>query len=141
MAIGENKNKSPYHGVPLTAFFMILVPIAAYIFMRIVVFKYQAWEQEEINEATAKTLGFGIGLLFHMSLVIAGILKESFLVVVRRVVGFFQDLKFSFKIAWNCYVENIREFGVAFWILFGLIIVHFCLFWSGLSVVIQYFSN
>ncbi|MBQ4272178.1 MAG: hypothetical protein IJB95_00790 [Clostridia bacterium] len=141
MAIGEHKNKSPYHGVPLTAFLMILVPIAAYIFMRILVFKYQAWEQEEINEATAKTLGFGIGLLFHLSLVIAGILKESFLVVVRRVAGFFQDLKFSFKIAWNCYVENIREFGVAFWILFGLIIVHFCLFWSGLSVVIQYFSN
>ena len=141
MAIGENKNKSPYHGVPLTAFLMILVPIAAYIFMRILVFKYQAWEQEEINEATAKTLGFGIGLLFHLSLVIAGILKESFLVVVRRVVGFFQDLKFSFKIAWNCYVENIREFGAAFWILFGLMVANVCLFASGLSDVIQYYWN
>jgi hypothetical protein len=141
MAIGENKNKSPYHGVPLTAFFMVLVPVVAYIFMRIVVFKYQSWEKEEINEATAKTLGFGIGLLFHMSLVIAGILKESFVVVVRRVVGFFQDLKFSFKIAWNCYVENIREFGMAFWILFTLIVVNACFLWSGISTVIQYYWN
>ncbi|MBQ2915040.1 MAG: hypothetical protein IJE50_05940 [Clostridia bacterium] len=141
MAIGENKNKSPYHGVPLAAFLMIVVPVSVYILMRVLLSKYQPSEPAELNEASARTLGFGIGLAFDLSLMIAGTLKESFLVVVKRVVGFFQDLKFSFKIAWNCYVENIREFGVAFWILFGLIIVHFCLFWSGLSVVIQYFSN
>lgn len=141
MAIGENKNKSPYHGVPLTAFLMIAVPVSVYILMRVLLSTYQPSEPAEINEASARTLGFGIGLAFDLSLMIAGILKESFLVVVRRVVGFFQDLKFSFKIAWNCYVENIREFGAAFWILFGLMVANVCLFASGLSDVIQYYWN
>ena len=141
MAIGENKNKSPYHGVPLTAFLMIAVPVSVYILMRVLLSTYQPSEPAEINEASARTLGFGIGLAFDLSLMIAGTLKESFLVVVKRVVGFFQDLKFSFKIAWNCYVENIREFGVAFWILFSLMVANVCLFASGLGDVIQYYWN
>ena len=141
MAIGEHKRKSPYHGIVLTSFFMIAVPVGLYFLMRAILFKNQVEISAELNEASAKTIGLGVGFLFHMSLIIAGILEESFRVVIRRVIGFFDDLKFSFKIAWGCYVDDIRENGVAFWILFAIMVVNFCFFWSGLRFIIEYYLN
>ncbi len=136
MALDENKRKSPYHGVFLASFLMVLVPVVCYIVFRALLFNGQTHVTDEMNEASAKALGFGIGFLFHMACIIAGVLEESFKIVVHRVVEFFDNLKFSFKLACNCYADDIRENGVAFWIMFGVMVVNFCIFWSGLKVVI-----
>ena len=140
MAIGEHKRKSPYHGIWIVSILMMVVPVCAYILMHVAIFKWQPKVSAELNEASAKVLGFGIGLLFHLGLVISGIFGESFRVVLSRVKGFFEDLKFSFKIAWQCYVEHIREHGVAFWIVFVIMCVNFCFFWSGMSYMITYYA-
>lgn len=137
MAIGEHKNKSPYHGVFVASFFMIALPIAFYFLFRWVFFKTQTAQTPELNEATAKIVGFGIGVLFHISLAIVGVFNESLKIVKLRVAEFFENLHISFKFAWECYIEDIRENGVAFWILFGIVVVNICFFASGLSTVLQ----
>lgn len=136
MAIGEHKNKSPYHGVPVVCFFMIAVPITLYFIFKGIFFNSQTMHSDQLNEATARTVGFGIGVLFHLSLIVCGVLHESFLAVVNRVAEFFDNWKISFKFACSCYGDQIREGGVAFWILFGVMVANFFVFWSGLKIVL-----
>ena len=131
MAIGEHKNQSPYHGVFVAGAFMLVVPVVLFFLVKgaIAIWK-PSMDPEEII-ATAKTFGLGMGFLFHISLVFAGVIKEPFRAVVNRVANFFENLKFNFKLAWNCYVDEVRETGLAFWIFLAIIVVNFCFFWSG----------
>lgn len=133
MAIGEHKNKSPYHGVGVTCFFMIAVPVIAYIAMHAALFEWQPEVSAELNEASARAIGFGVGVFFHLGCIIAGVLKDSLKIVVGRVVEFFDNLKFSFKLAWKCYIDQLRDGGVAFWIMFGIMVVNFCVCSSSLK--------
>ncbi len=137
MAIGENKNKSPYHGIWLAMTLMILVPIVFYLIIRWLVFTYQWKFSAEINEATAKTFGFGLGIVFHMACIIGGVLKEPFQAVTFRIKEFFSDLQFSFKFALRSYWHNIREGGVAFWLLFVVMAGNFALFLNGLLTCLE----
>ncbi len=132
MAIGEHKNQSPYHGIFVTCLVLIAVPIVFYLLVRGAIFTYQTQFSDEMNNAASRFFGFGLGMLFHISCLIAGILAKPFSAVVFRVKEFFSDLKISPKIAFACYWYNVKERGVAFWILFAVIIVNFCLFLSGL---------
>ena len=139
MAIGEHKNKSPYHGVGLACFFMIAIPVVMYIIIRSLLFELQPTMGKEVNEMSARVLGLGIGVVFHLGCIIAGVLKDSFKIVVNRVVDFFDNLKFSFKLAWKCYVDQLRDGGIAFWIMFGIMVVNFCVFCSALKYAIVNF--
>ena len=139
MAIGENKNKSPYHGVPVACFFMVLVPVLMYIIMRALLFENQPAMGKELNEASARVLGLGIGVLFHMGCLIAGVLKDSFKIVVNRVAEFFDNLKYSFKLACRCYFDQLRDGGIAFWIMLGIMIANFCIFFSALKQALALF--
>ena len=139
MAIGEHKNKSPYHGVPIACFFMIAVPVVTYIVIRALLFELQAEMGKDVNEMTARVLGLGIGVLFHLGCIIAGVLKDSFKIVVNRVVEFFDNLKFSFKLACKCYIDQLRDGGIAFWIMFGIMVVNFCVCFSALKYALAEF--
>lgn len=136
MALDENKRKSPYHGVFIAIIFMIVVPVVCYVVFRALLFHNQTHIAKDINESSAKALGFGIGVLFHLSCIIAGVLEPSFKIVIRRVGEFFENLKFSFKLACNCYADDVRENGVAFWLMFGVMVANFCIFWSGFKVLL-----
>lgn len=139
MAIGEHKNKSPYHGVAIACFLMILVPVVMYLIMRTLLFELQPASGRELNEASARVLGLGIGVLFHLGCIIGGVLKDSFKIVVNRVKEFFDNLKFSFKLAWKCYIEQLRDGGIAFWIMLGIMVTNFCVFFSALKYALAHF--
>ena len=139
MAIGEHKNKSPYHGVAIACFFMILVPVVMYLIMRTLLFELQPASGRELNEASARVLGLGIGVIFHLGCIIGGVLKDSFKIVVNRVIEFFDNLKFSFKLAWKCYIEQLRDGGIAFWIMLGIMVTNFCVCFSALKYALAHF--
>lgn len=139
MAIGEHKNKSPYHGIFVICFFLIVVPVALYFLFRAIFSVTQTDFPAELNEATARTVAFGVGFLFHLACIIAGALKDSFRLAVMRVADFFENWKVSFKLACSCYVDDIKENGIAFWIMFAIMIANFCVFVSGLKLVLAYF--
>lgn len=139
MAIGEHKNKSPYHGVAIACFFMILVPVVMYLIMRALLFELQPASGRELNEASARVLGLGIGVIFHLGCIIGGVLKDSFKIVANRVIEFFDNLKFSFKLAWKCYIEQLRDGGIAFWIMLGIMVTNFCVFFSALKYALAHF--
>ncbi|MBR2985018.1 MAG: hypothetical protein IKC58_00250 [Clostridia bacterium] len=136
MAIGEHKEQSPYHGVFVASFFMILVPVLLYLLINGAINLWKPSTPIEERIATAKTIGCGAGFLFHVTLIIVGVLKDPFNAVVNRICNFFDNLKFNFKLAWSCYCEEVRETGIAFWILIVIMIVNFVVFWSGAKVFI-----
>ncbi len=137
MAISEQKEKSPYHGILIACIVLALVPLVLYGIVRVAIFQYQTQFSDELNEASSKLFGFGTGMLFHLSCIIAGALKEPFAIVVNRVKDFFSNLKFSFKVAWTCYKFDIQSNGVAFWIIFAVMIANVCLFIDGLATIIE----
>ena len=131
MAIGEHKNQSPYHGVFVAGVFMIVVPVLLFFLVKGAIAIWKPTTPPEESTAIAKMFGLGVGFLFHLSLVLAGVMKNPFRAVVNRVVNFFDNLKFNFKLAWGCDVDEVRETGLAFWIFLAIIVVNFCFFWSG----------
>lgn len=136
MAIGEHKEKSPYHGVFVASFFMILVPILLYLLISGAINLLKPATPVAERVATAKMIGCGSGFLFHLTLIIVGVMKDAFRAVINRICNFFENLKFNFKLAWTCYWEEVKETGVAFWIFLVIMIVNFVVFWSGARIFI-----
>ena len=137
MAIGEHKRKSPYHGIWIVCIFMIAIPVGLYFLFRVAFVNSHAHQTFELNEAVARAIAFGVGLLFHLSLVIAGVFENSLGVVINRIVDFFENCKISFKLACSCYVDHVKEYGLVFWILLSIMVADFCLFWSGFRVILE----
>ena len=79
---------------------------------------------KELNDASARFLGFGIGSLFHITCFVVGVFKNSFLVVKKRIIDFKDNLPISFKFAVKCYLEDMKNDGIAF--LVEMACVGFC---------------
>ena len=94
------------------AIMLLLFPIVCYLIIRGAIMKYQNFSKE-LNEASARALGFGIGFLFHVTCFVVGIFKNSILVVKKRMTEFKDNLPISFKFAIKCYLEDIKNDGIA----------------------------
>ena len=114
------KEKSPYHGVLLSSIILIIVPIAIYLLFNYYITKYQKFE-EEFNAYSAVVLGFGVGFIFQFSCVIAGLTKGTLSVVLSRIGELFSNLSISPRFALKCYIADIKENGIVFWIYFIII--------------------
>ena len=51
----------------------------------------------------------------------AGLFKGTFSVVWERTKEFFSNLSISLKFAVKYYFENIKEYGIVFWIYFDIL--------------------
>ncbi len=118
----DGRKKSPYHGIVLSCFLLIIVPIAMYFFMVLVFKKFDKNPHEELNTYTCIVLGVGVGFLFQLSCIFGGLFRGTFSVVVKRVVNFFDNLTISFRFAWKMYVDELKEDGVVFWIILIIIL-------------------
>ena len=114
------KEKSPYHGVLLSSLLLISVPLLLFLLFKYVIMKYQRFE-EDFNTYSAMVIGFGVGFIFQFSCVYAGLTKGTLSVVIRRVANFFDDLSISIKYAFKCYIDDIKENGIVFWIYFIIV--------------------
>ena len=117
------KEQSPYHGIVVSSILLIGVPSLIFVFVYHLLSNYQNFERD-FNLYSALVIGYGLGLLFQLSCIVAGLGKGTFSIVVRRVVEFFSNLTISVKFALKCYFVDIKENGFVFWIYF--IIVGLC---------------
>lgn len=114
--------KSPYKGIFLLIFLLIIVPVVLSFLFYKILNSFQPYGEKGINLYSAIFLGYGVGFLFQMACVIAGLFKGSFKVVVKRVVGFFDNVRYSFKMAVKLYIDDVKEDGLVFWIMFFIIL-------------------
>ncbi len=108
--------KSPYHGLWAFILFMLLPSVVMTLITYSAVSIWQSRFGVKFNWATAKTIGFGLGILFHISCIIVGAFKEDFDAVKTRLSEFFSNLKASPKTAFKWYWEDVKTLGLAFWI-------------------------
>ena len=118
------KEKSPYHGVVLSSLLLAGVPSFLFIWIYHLISKYQNFNQD-FNMYSAMVIGFGVGFIFQFACVFAGLTKGTLKVVIRRVSELFSNLTISPKFAFRCYIADVKENGIVFWIYF--IIVGSCL--------------
>ncbi len=114
--MNDYKDESPYKGVPIVCIALVAVPLIFYLIVKYVIVKFQPQFGEELNQATAMAFGFGVGAIFHLSCVIAGVLREPFRAVIVRIGEFFSNLSISARLAFSLYAKDLKDGGVVFWI-------------------------
>ncbi len=83
---------------------------------------------QELNWASAKIFGCGLGIIFHASCWLTGAFTEDFRAVKNRVKEFFANIVVSVSLAFTCYWEDVKAFGVAFWIDFAVVALNIGIF-------------
>ncbi len=125
--------KSPYHGLWAFILFMLLPSVVMTMIAYSAISQFQPQFDREFNLAMAKTIGFGLGILFHVSCWIAGAFSEDFNAVKMRLKEFISNLNISLKFALKCYWEDVMTLGLAFWIDVALIGINVWVFADALS--------
>ena len=95
---GYEKEESPYHGLWVNCLLIVGVPMVLF-FIFLPMFREYQRGADELHVISARVLAGGVGVLFHLSLWIAGVFRESIHAVTRRVSEFFEDLSISIGFA------------------------------------------
>ncbi len=114
--LDDTKYRSPYYGMWLACLIMIAVPFVAYGLLYLALDEFQT-RYPYLNEPSARALGFCVGTVFDLMCFVCGAFGQHIDAVIKRVVGFFGNLKVSLGFAFKCYFEDIKNDGA------GLIIV------------------
>ena len=129
----EGKNKSPYKGVLLTSILLLTIPLVFSFFIDLFMDS-----KTLINRYTIFVFGFGFGILFQLSCIIAGIMKDAFAAVKARIYSFFEDVQISVKYAFEAYLDDIKVNGIVFWIYLSIMILTVVLFVLGLKELMTF---
>ena len=113
--------KSPYQGLWAFILFMLLPSIIMTLIAYGALSKWQGRFGEELNFASAKTIGFGLGILFQISCIMVGAFTEDFNAVKTRLKEFFSNLSASPRTAFKWYWEDVKTLGLAFYIDIALL--------------------
>ena len=111
--MNDSEYSSPYRGILVTLFFILIVPI---ICNGVLLEVLERWRPHHLNELTARALGFGIGSVMHLSMIIQGLLEVPFRAVISRIGEFFQNIVISPGLAFSEYWRDIKTKGLVFWI-------------------------
>ncbi len=109
----------------------VAIVVTVLIYGALNVFKPE--DGKQLNKWTAFLVGGIVGVVFHLSCMIVINVGQYIAISVRRLADFFQDLKFSFKIAITGYKENVRENGLSF--LVYLLTFAFNAVWFTVSLI------
>ena len=121
---GNDKYHSPYRGFWIIMLLLILIPFGLYKLMCALFEEYSNFGPQ-LNEASARCLGCGMGSLFHLSFLISGVFTSSWRDVKYRVSEFFENLVVGVGYAFKTYWEDIREDGINFDLAFSVMIINF----------------
>ncbi len=119
-----NTNKSPYHGVPIIAVILCVPSVLLTLIFYGVLMEFQGRYGAELNSASARVVGCGLGVIFHLSCWLMGSFRDSARVVKNRLKEFFSDLSVSFSLAVKWYWEDVKTNGAAYWIFFAIIVAN-----------------
>ena len=134
----NGKEKKPYNGTLIICVIMIGLPIAIFYLFLFVINKWQSHYPAELNLASAKALGFGVGLMLQACFALSGAFAESKQAVKDRLSNFRDNASLSLGFAIKNYFRDMVEDGVAYLIYMSMIIVTACLCIDGLSYCITY---
>lgn len=115
------KEKSKTKGTFIVVIAMIIVPLLIYWVVDWAI-GLHAQHSVYLNDATSRALGFGLGTVFHLSLIVTGVLKDAFNVVKERVIEFFENLVVSLWFAIKCYWESIFTDGISLWLYLAVMV-------------------
>ena len=122
------QKKTPYKGHVVAYIAMLFVPLVFTSIFYIAIMDFQPQYTQELNWASAKTAGCGIGVLYHFSCWITGAFSDDFQIVKNRLKEFFSDFSVSPKLAFTWYWEDIKTNGVAYWFDMIIIIINASVF-------------
>ena len=131
-----NENKLKKQELILSTIILIFVPILLYILLYFII---KPSTPPAIVVHSTMMFSFGVTTLFNLSCIIAGLFKGTFIVVVRRIRDFFENLTISFKFAIKSYIVDLKEGGITFWIYFLIIVLDVILFAIGLVNCLDYY--
>lgn len=113
---GIKSKKTPYEGLWIFLLMMILPSLCITVVLYLAIAKWQPQYGRELNWAAAKVFGCGSGILFHFSCWLTGTFSTDFLAVKARVKEFFANIVVSARLAFSCYLEDLKTLGLCFWI-------------------------
>ncbi len=111
-----NPKKSPYRGLLIFVPAMVLVPVALTAMFHYVIDRWQPYLSDEMNWASARIFGCGLGICFHIGCILTGAFTEDFEAVKKRLAEFFANITVSARLAFRWYWEDVKKLGLAFWI-------------------------
>ena len=109
----DSLKRSPYRGCLVVFAALIAVPLLAWLLIGAALAYYEP-QFYHLNPASAQCLGCLVGSFFHMSCVIAGLLREHWRALCYRVKEFFANLSCGLPFALRCYWEDMRQDGILF---------------------------
>ena len=121
MYMTEEQKKKAIKNAIIAAILFIAAPFIMTLFFYLCI-KQNSNYSKEMLLSSSITLGFLVALIFQLSCCLAGLLKGTLKVVLKRLKEFFENLSISFKYAINAYWENLLEFGCSFWLFAGIIL-------------------
>lgn len=108
--------QTPYQGLGIFLLIMLLPSVAITALMFAVISKWQPQYGWEVNWASAKVIGCGVGVLFHCICWMMGAFTEDFRAVKMRLKEFFANIIVSAELAFSCWWDDVKSLGMAFWI-------------------------
>ena len=113
----ENKpRKSPYHGLWAFILFMMLPSVVMSFIAYSAISRWQPQFGFDLNYASSKVIGFGLGICFHFSCLLVGVFKEDFAAVRTRLKELGTNLTVSPKFALKWYWEDVKTYGLSLYI-------------------------
>ena len=131
MMENNDKRQSPYRGFWVIVLMMIGFPVLSYLIVHGVLEEFSR-SSDALDLATSKALGCGIGFLFHLCLVISGVLTPGWMAVKYRLGEFFENLVVGIGYAFETYWEDMRDDGVTLLVEVTLILINLLIALSGL---------
>lgn len=117
----KSKNKVLYRGFTFECFLLVVVPVVLYIAFLIIFGAYFP-ERKVMNEISARVIGFGLGSVYHMACIVAGVFRESWAAVKTRVGNFFENAEISLKIAFHGYLDDLKTESLEFWAYMAIVV-------------------
>lgn len=122
--MGLKTKKTPYQGLWIFLPMMVLPSVVLTWLFNYVISKWQPQFGRELNWATAKIFGCGCGIAYHVICGLMGVFEEDHQAVKLRVKEFRANIVASFKLAFTCYLEDVKTLGLAYWIDMAVIAVN-----------------
>lgn len=137
---GFSESKSPYKGIGFVIFFLTAVPCIVYtLFYNVISFFEKG--NSDLKTAEAKCFTGIVCCCFVLLFIISGGIKKDVAAILTRLREFVKDLfEVGFSIAFKCYLHNLRELGVAFWIYFPFVMISVNILISGFIEIASLFN-
>ena len=118
MGFKTNKEFKPYSGLWVYPVILIAVPAVLYFFFYLVLSNSGVRSISDPSH-DAFLISALVSMMFCVLTVLGGALTWPFLLIVKRVSEFVRDVfsGMSVKSAFSWYVYNVKEDGLAFWVI------------------------